>query len=302
MNNKILFEYGYIPWYETVEPNGKFTKGIILYSNGRLCKIKHPINQKIGNIKLHYCSVDENKKEEDLIFQSVEVAQKVAEILDLYKDRISNLPNYVDNIHVLDGLKEFLRFGDVIVSGDNLFAEFPYVIDKEYFNELSDKEKENEIALEIINKIYKEVQIAIGEIPFFKKYNKTSEWERLNVSKENFMSFLKEKNHFIDWKILNMDYAKQNDILILEIHSTEMEYSIRIRFETIIDFDIPPFKQRNNHSADNFNTLYIGYDEHASIKYFNSYIPENWKSYDENCLFSVLCKEISVTSNQSDFW
>lgn len=302
MNNKILFEYGYIPWYETSEPNVKFTKGIILYSDGRLCKIMHPVTKKNGNIKLHFCSVDENKKEEELIFQSVEVAQKVKDILNLYKDRISKLPNYLENIHVLDGFEEFLRLGKVIVSGDNLFTEFPYVIDKEYLNELSDKKKENELALEFISKVYKEVQMAIGKIPFFKKYEKTSEWEQLDVSKENFMTFVEENNHFLDWKILNMDYAKQNDILILEIYNTEMEYSIRIRFESIIDFLVPPFKQSDNHSINSFITMYIGYGEHANIECFNSCLPENWKSYDPDCLFSVLCKEISVTSNQSDFW
>ena len=301
MGEEILFEYGYIPWHEAQREGEKFTKGIILYADGKLCKILRPVENRTMLFGGNFPSFDEKWKKEWIIFISTGVAKKVADILTSHEKEIQRLPHYLYHSGVLDGCEEFLRLGAYMVSRHNLFAEFPYKTNTEVLHGMADYERENEIGMELISRLYQEIQHAIGKIPFFHRYEKTSEWELLPVSGKDFSQFLEENDHFRKCEITNLDYAKQADILILSVYLSEGQYVLRLRFEKNVEVGLSPFEYDTDTPKAGQIRVYIGCNDMNEILWFDFFLPDKYECVASKW-FMFSSKEISVRSNQSDFW
>lgn len=164
----ILFESGGEPAHICATDERDLISGYLIDEDGNYYYKKEVFElQELSECETYilYCT-EKLKKQLKYIFlyQSPIAAEKIKQILTKYSKEIRNLPDEMYNPHIMDGGLRIIKFGDKTIKGYNIIEpqNNPYkkVKRPRYIpDSISDEEYErNETNLEIINKIYLEIQ------------------------------------------------------------------------------------------------------------------------------------------------
>ena len=170
------------------------------------------------------------KSKKKLIFKSQKLSKQIEEILNKYKNEILELPKEIHNYGILDGYTDHLQFGNKTLWGGNILTHLPYTRSR-WFETADEEEKENQITLELISKIYLEIENAINS---FRDKIHDFAFNNLNPFKdeETILSFGKkcEELGFV------MDSGKQFLKKYPDIYKSENSYKPEI--QDIMNIDL----------------------------------------------------------------
>ena len=170
------------------------------------------------------------RSKKKLIFKSINLATKIKSIINHYRTAITELPNQINNNSILDGYTDHIQFGTKKIWGGNILTHLPYTRSS-WFESASEEEKENQIHLELISKIYLEIENAIND---FRDKIHDFAFNNLKPFKdeETMLAFGKkcEELGFI------MDSGKQFYKKYPDIYKSENKYNRKI--EKILDIEL----------------------------------------------------------------
>ena len=110
-----------------------------------------------------YKNLDERNCQRKLIFSSKKLAETINQFIVTHKEEINALPESLSNICVLDGDEDFVRIGDKLIEGGNIFYTVPYRINEITFKSLDSKGQKNEKGLELLTTLYDQIQKIVKE-------------------------------------------------------------------------------------------------------------------------------------------